>query len=410
MKVGILAYHSACNYGANLQVLSTVGYLQRNGYEPRVLNFESNDFIEYYKNKVSRSTYEMYSIFREKRMPMTNHCTTAKELAEVIDEEGITGVIIGSDAVAQHHSLLERITFPSSRFITIHKVTSDRKFPNPFWGTFYDFLKQPIPMAVMSASSQDSDYRLFSAKLRKEMLRCLNRFVYVSARDEWTQKMYRFISNGDLNVEITPDPVFSLNQNLNDLIPSKDYILRKFHLPEKYYLISFLNDKTVSKEWLHSFETIAFNNGIACVALPFPQGICFNHSLPYTIPSPLEPLDWYALIKYSEGYIGHNMHPIVAALHNAIPFFSFDNYGVSKYRGLYTNDHSSKIYHILLKAGFLSNRVSCIQYNYKAPKVFEVLSALSEFDRDKASSFSKNYQLEYENMMHKILKGFQLYD
>ena len=41
MNIGILAYHSACNYGANLQVLSTVGYLKRNGHNPIVINYET---------------------------------------------------------------------------------------------------------------------------------------------------------------------------------------------------------------------------------------------------------------------------------------------------------------------------------------------------------------------------------
>ena len=44
MNIGILAYHSACNYGANLQVLSTVGYLKRNGHNPIVINYETDDF------------------------------------------------------------------------------------------------------------------------------------------------------------------------------------------------------------------------------------------------------------------------------------------------------------------------------------------------------------------------------
>ena len=403
MKIGILAYHSACNYGANLQVLSTVGYLQRKGHVPRVLNFEPLDLMEYYNKKVPHDTYDMYRKFREKTMPLSKHCTSVEELAQIIDDERIEGIIIGSDAVAQHHTLLERITFPSSRFITVYKMTSDRLFPNPFWGTFSDFLKYSVPMAIMSSSSQDSEFRLFTPNLRKKMEKYLSRFVYISARDEWTKKMYKCISNGRLNVDITPDPVFSFNQNMLAMVPSKDSILRKFHLPEKYYLLSFLNNRTVSAEWILSFERMASLNGIACAALPLPQGICFTNNLAYTIATPLDPIDWYALIKYSVGYIGHNMHPIVVALHNAIPFFSFDNYGVSKYKGLYTNDCSSKIYHILQNAGFLNNRVSCLKYGYQPPAASDVITALLEFNHDKALNFAREYQLKYESMMNEIL-------
>ena len=43
MKIGILTYHSVYNFGANLQVLSTVGYLKNNGFEPIVINWIPED-------------------------------------------------------------------------------------------------------------------------------------------------------------------------------------------------------------------------------------------------------------------------------------------------------------------------------------------------------------------------------
>lgn len=52
-----------------------------------------------------------------------------------------------------------------------------------------------------------------------------------------------------------------------------------------------------------------------------PTGIGFKHNFDFSITTPLPPLDWYALIKYAKGYIGENMHPIVVALHNAVPCF-----------------------------------------------------------------------------------------
>lgn len=44
-----------------------------------------------------------------------------------------------------------------------------------------------------------------------------------------------------------------------------------------------------------------------------------------TISIPLNPIDWYALIKYSKGYIGERMHPIVVSLHNSVPFIVLMN-------------------------------------------------------------------------------------
>lgn len=406
MNIGILAYHSACNYGANLQVLSTIGYLKRNGHNPIVINYETDDFIHFYKLVTPSNVYDAFYTFRHQTMPLSKHCHTNDTLVKVIEDCQLDAIIIGSDAVAQHHPLLSRINFPTRTLLSITKMTSDRYFPNPFWGTFSNYLKKQIPIAILSASSQDSNYYMFLPSLKKQMWERLQQFSYVSARDEWTKDMYRTISHDLLKVEVTPDPVFSFNPNCEDIVPTKPEILYKYNLPEKYVLLSFLNSTTVSLEWQKEFQKLAKQKGISCVALPFPQGMKFKHCLKYEIPSPLMPLDWYALIKYSQGYIGHNMHPIVVSLHNANPFFAFDNYGMKKLNGFYSNDYSSKIKHILTLAGLNDWRVSCLRRSFIPPKPEYVLDKVLNFDKDKALSFSKSYLQKYETMMSNILKSF----
>lgn len=406
MNIGILAYHSACNYGANLQVLSTVGYLKHNGYNPIVINYETDDFIHFYKRVTPTNVYDAFYTFRHQTMPLSKHCHTNDSLVKVIEDCKLDAIIIGSDAVAQHHPLLSRINFPTRTLLSVTQMTSDRYFPNPFWGTFVEDLKKPIPMAILSASSQDSNYKLFASSLKEEMWQQLQKFTYISARDEWTKEMYSVVSNGNLNVEVTPDPVFAFNANCSDIVPSKQEIVEKYHLPENYLLLSFLNSRTVSLKWLEEFKLLAKQQGLTCVALPFPQGMKFQHCLEYEIPSPLLPLDWYALIKYSQGYIGHNMHPIVVSLHNANPFFAFDNYGMKRFNGFLSNDRSSKIKHILISAGLNDWRVSCLRRSFIAPAPEFVLDKLLNFNKDNALSFSKSYLQKYEVMMSNILNAF----
>ena len=407
MKIGILTYYSACNFGANLQLLSTIGYLRNNGHTPIVLNYEADDFVAFYQRITPSNIYQAYNGFRSRYMPLSRHCSTSKELAKVIDEENIEAIIIGSDAVAQHHPLLERVIFPTRHIFHINRMTQDRYFPNPFWGTFLDDMNTPVPVAILSASSQDSNYHLFSPSLRRQMFQRLQKFTYISARDEWTQEMYLSISKNELRVPVTPDPVFAFNYNCADIIPTKDEILAKYHIPEKYFLLSFRNSRTVTNQWINHFQSLSNAHGIACIALPFPQGMQFQHTLSCEIPSPLLPLDWYALIRYSQGYIGHNMHPIVVSLHNANPFFSFDNYGITKYNGLYSDDYSSKIKHILHTAGLDFYRVSCISRTFTPPSPTFVLDKILNFPTAQTRTFATNYYRQYQNMMQDILKSFQ---
>ena len=125
MNIGILAYHSACNYGANLQVLSTVGYLKRNGHNPIVINYETDDFIHFYKRVTPSNVYDAFYTFRHQTMPLSKHCHTNDTLVKVIEDCQLDAIIIGSDAVAQHHPLLSRINFPTRTLLSITKMTSD---------------------------------------------------------------------------------------------------------------------------------------------------------------------------------------------------------------------------------------------------------------------------------------------
>lgn len=51
MKIGLLAYHAACNFGAFLQLLSTVEYIKKQGDEPIVINWIPKDFSKDYEKR-----------------------------------------------------------------------------------------------------------------------------------------------------------------------------------------------------------------------------------------------------------------------------------------------------------------------------------------------------------------------
>ena len=215
--------------------------------------------------------------------------------------------------------------------------------------------------------------------------------------------MFKYVTKNEIVPEVTPDPVFAFNINAGGLIPTREEILKKFNLPEKYFVISFLAKPAVSQEWLSKFEKLAKEKGIACVMLPF----SYKKSLGETenaINLPLSPIEWYALIKYSCGYIGHNMHPIVVSLTNDVPFFSFDNYGRARVKNLFTNDSSSKIRHILSIADMLDYRVPCIFRFFKSPKPEFVLEKILSFDKTKTTKFRTEYYKKYSDMMNKIIQ------
>jgi polysaccharide pyruvyl transferase WcaK-like protein len=238
------------------------------------------------------------------------------------------------------------------------------------------------------------------------MKSAMNNFSYISVRDEWTKGMVETIT-GKQDVEVTPDPVFSFNQNCYIQLPSKEEILKKYHLKEKYILISF--STWYSKEsYIRQIADEAGKRGYQPVAFPMPEKL-FSAGLVSSIQLPLSPIDWYALISYSAGYIGERMHPIIVCLHNVVPFFCFDEYGIykKKFGGLIKRyiKSSSKTYHILNNAG-LEDCMFSYKENINKPSPKYVMDRIEQFDKDKCEKFSVLQQKKFDKMMNKVLNFF----
>ena len=401
MKIGILTFHSVYNFGANLQVHSTVEFLKKNGIESIIINWVPVDLENRYTKTIPAQQARIHKDFIRLNLPCTELCRTDLEISQVIERHGIQGVIIGSDAVLQHSTFLSRLYLTKRGILIKKKPESSSLYPNPFWGSFISHLKERIPVVIMSASSQNTNYKYIRGRLRMRVYASLKLFSFISVRDNWTRKMIKYLSYNKMNPTVTPDPVFAFNESIYEQASKKD-IMEKFNLSDKYILLSFRNQFAVSKDWLKSFQLHAEKHDLECVALTMPNGVIFEHPFSKTIDTPLSPKEWYELIKYSSGYIGENMHPIVIALHNAIPFYSFDSYGIVRYR-YFVNEKSSKVYDIIEKSGFPDNRISLMGKGYKCPKPEYILSKIVGFDRERCKHFSHRQIDEYEKMMNNII-------
>lgn len=398
--IGILTYHSVCNFGANLQALSTVSYFLNHGYKTIIINWLTEELEHVYKSSVPQEQYNAHAKFVSENLPVSQLCRTEEDIVNVINREHIDAVVIGSDAVLQHHPFLSRIVFPSRQILSIIRYGVDRMCPNPFWGSFGPLLERQIPLCLMSASSQNSPYKLMSANERKIASKLLSQFSFISTRDDWTSDMVKFITHGQIVPRVTPDPVFAFNNNVKNQV-SEDEIRKKYNIDKPYLLFSFHNSNVVSVDWLAEIQRLAESEGRVCIAMPFPKGIKFNHPFGKEIPLPLSPLEWYALIKHSSGYVGQNMHPIVVSLHNGVPCYCFDHYGVKKLRS-FVNKESSKIYHIMNRFNVLDNWVSCVSPSFHAPSPHKVYELLKCFNIAMTKHNADKYLNEYLQMMSEI--------
>lgn len=399
MRVGILTYHFVSNFGANLQTLSTFEYLQQTGHAPIIINWMPDDLAEYYDKMVPQEQNEAFHKFaKDKYTSITKVCRNSREIANVIDEEGIELVIIGSDAVLTYIPILCRVHV-TRHGLVYTKPCSDSDFPNAFWGDFINYLNKPVKMAIMSGSAQNTKYSMILFK-RSKFEKAIDSFSYISVRDVWTQNMIKMLSRGKIIPPITPDPVFAFNQNVQRQL-SKNYILDKFGLEDNYVLVSADHDK-ISEYWKKQVELEFAKNGLTAYELPQANKREKN-VLCHQLKFPIDPLEWYGLIKYSKGYVGELMHPVLCSLHNSVPLYAIDTYGFKDARELYgINPMSSKTYQIINRFGLLDNycNINCSSSIASPP---EVVSRVLNFNYEKCSKTASMMLADYNDMMDNLL-------
>ena len=410
MRIGLLTFLDVANFGANLQASSTYYYLKNMGHEVIAIRYESyktvaEKTISKLKRKLLGQPLSVQGqAHHEYVMTMLENQTKAlhtnRQVAAAIREYKLDGVIIGSDAVAQHWPICSTWQFTMKRPFWIEPLQAERRFPNPFWGVVF---ADKVPTAMMSVSSQNSKYYIFRKFTLRRMAKQLRLMKYISVRDAWTKEMMLH-ADSSLDIAITPDPVFALNQNLKQYIPSEEQIRSKYSLPAHYVLIG-LRSQVYTCDELSQLNELFKKEGKECVAFNIDGVYNYTHPFNYTIPLPLSPLDWFALIKYASAYIGSNMHPIVSSLTNAVPCVSLDNWGIVDFWGRRKEGKSSKVYDVLSQYGLSDYWIPIKQGRCEAtPKC--LVELIHGFPKERVHEISEHRLNVYNEMMSDIIESF----
>ena len=414
MKIGILTFLHVANFGANLQATSTYYYLKNQGHTPIFINYTSRQievikFLSILKRKLLNQTFSKQTLEHEKLISelldnQTRKVHSCSQVFDVIQEENIEAVIIGSDAVAQHWPLFSTFQLGKHRPFWIEPLQQERRFPNPFWGVGFS---HKIPTVMMSVSSQNTKYHIFNKYTMKRIAKQMASMKYISVRDTWTRDMMH-AADPSREIHLTPDPVFALNYNLDYLIPSESLIRSRYTLPQNYVLIG-LRSQVYSYEELNELNELLKQEGKECVAFCIDGVYAYKHPFKYEIPLPLNPLDWFGLIKYASAYIGSNMHPIVSSLTNGVPCFSIDNWGITDFWGNKKTAKSSKLYDVLTQYG-LTEYWCQIEKGKCEVTVNEIVDKLHFFPIEKVKEISAKRIELYKSMMDEILCLFSQKD
>ena len=397
MNVGILTYHWVSNFGANLQTLSTYKYVEKSGHKPIIINWVPDDVKAFYEKSVMPEQNDAHKNFGLRWFEnITKACRNSEEIAKEIDANKIDLVLIGSDAVFSMTPWLARFAI-CRKGIVYNKPLSNFSFPSPFFGDFVNYVTRKIKIVAISASAQNTPYKkLIFSKEKKDMFSSFQNFSLISVRDIWTQKMLSHISNGRLMPDITPDPVFGFNNNVQSII--RDYVKDTLGIDGKYVLLS-VSSTIRDTKWVQEIESLFAKENIKVVGMPKTLYKNYKSPLRYNLSFPMDPLDWYSSIAKSSGYIGELMHPVLVSLHNAVPVYSFDTYGFKRKGTL--DKTSSKTFQIMKIFELEDYYYNSLLNNVPTPT--EVYNKIMSFDDNRCRHIANVLYQKYDLMMRKSL-------
>jgi hypothetical protein len=394
MNIGILTYHRPYNFGANLQAYTTTLYLKKLGHNPIILDYYTDEGRDVYRKMVPEIQWAAHDNFIEKNLPLSPKFKNKSELIEYVESMQFNGIIVGADAVWSWNKKLKEI--PPYFLDWLVETPSIRK----------------IPSATMSVAHMGNGFKHLTPIEREHLKNVIKRIDFISVRDKWTKYVINTdIFNGEEYVKIiNPDPVIILK----NLLPQSSEI----HCSKVYgdYIVCTLSQSCyIMREWISKLRKDANERFIKLVELPLPEGVS-GLNFDYTVPYPLDPLDWYQWIINSKGFIGFRFHSIISAISGDVPFFSIDSYGKNsnlinmlnhmkmyKFAGLF--DYRSKIYQLLSDINMKDRRVHGIR-GLQAINPSLVLKNLMNCDKKKIVSARESLANIYVSNMERLMNVF----
>lgn len=304
MKIGILTYHRAHNYGAYLQACALCNRLNmEHNVDAEIIDFRtlaekiSYDFSSgsktFLKNpfsyKFKKELWDMFEVsVCGSFMKKSDESMISDSITDF--ESFVTGkydmIIVGSDEV--------------------WKLDGIRGFPNPYW-LHGDIGCRKVAYAVSSRS----DFSTLSAESRNYIIESLREFEYIGVRDTVTEDEIRKVIGKDKLLRINPDPSFIY-----------DFEVEKVDLFD--FLRPHCNLDTNKKNIVVMTESKSLSEEIRAKLKKEYNLISVFHWHPgYVNLSFLNPLEWLTVLKSADMVLTSYFHATCFCIIFNTPFLSF---------------------------------------------------------------------------------------
>lgn len=305
MKIGILTYHFANNYGAVLQVYAMKEFLQENGYEVEIINYvtklqkSNNSFIEncgiksVVKN-IIRIPHLPSRIRRIRRFDFFREKYLLKNISEI----------------NQINVLKERV-----REYDLLIVGGDQVWnPNveDFDEIYYKVVNLNTPTMAVSLSFGNAEKRIVEKYIKE-----INKFRFIGIREKSGLDMLKKMGVKN-NCYNTLDPVLLVNYKYysrliqneeSHSVPDKPYILC-YYLGRKNSFKAVEYVKKISKKLGLEMVFVTSNNGV----VSYLHGAVLDAG----------PIDFLHLIKNAKCVFTNSFHATAFSVLYEVPFYCME--------------------------------------------------------------------------------------
>lgn len=241
-KIGIVTFHRAHNYGAVLQAYALSSFLNKRGYDTKI--------IDYYNHKI----YDQYKPIR----PVSKNIISWAKLA-LID---IKNYKKRKNKYEKFNAFIESL--PLTNTYTEHKLKSTKlPFDTLISGSDQVWNKNICgklsDVYTLNFNSNNANKISYAASVgnnnlltayKEEYINKLSKFNYISVREEDTKEVLSNIINKDIYTVLDPTLLLT-KEDWNEIVTSKSQIEEKYILayvvqdnPEYYKIVNYLSNKT----------------------------------------------------------------------------------------------------------------------------------------------------------------------
>ena len=300
MKVGILTYHRARNYGAFLQAYALCKQLQQSGFNAELVDFNMKKEEELYYGHSWRTVllHPAYMRFTSRK---SESFTKAFGLLPVSRERCTSDHIENFSSLVKDH--YDVIIAGSDE---IWKATGFRGFPTPYW------LPGDLGCRKLSyAASSRTDFSAQPASVQEQARELLNDFEYITVRDQSTYEQFKNVLHVDVPMDMAADPSFIYDYPV-DPQAGRELICRKAGLSanQKIAFVMIDSEKVASairKQLRNEYQLVSV----------------FTRHTGYKNVPDLDPFEWLNVLAGADLVLTSFFHPTCFAIVNNVPFLSF---------------------------------------------------------------------------------------